>query len=241
MILAGIDLAWNGEKNPSALAVGKLQGKTLSLTGLHPAVTGMASVMEMVTGAGGLAGIAVDASLIITNSTGQRPCEKALARMYSAKGAACHATNLSLYPDPFSVRLSHALEDRGFGHLGEKKWQIECYPHPSIIEIFGLQKRLKYKKGPVPEKKEGQIRLASYLRQLSTSSTLRLHIPEPMAQPLAPSYIQTLKGQALKTNEDTLDAMVCLYVAALYAKGAPHTLFGDTATGYVWVPKGSCL
>lgn len=239
MILAGIDLAWKGDEKPSAIAVGQLTGRTLSVREIEPALIGLESLLEFMEGCGRLHGVAVDASLIIHNKTGQRPCEKELARVYASRGAACHASNLTLYPDPFSVRFSRELEFRGFAHLAKKQWQIECYPHPSLIEIFSLPKRLKYKKGKVEEKKQGQCRLAELLTSLSGSSRLKLAIPDGSSHHVDPLYIENLKGQSLKTNEDALDAMICLYVAALYASGAQHHLFGNTTTGYIWVPRGN--
>ena len=35
MLLAGIDLAWKINKNPTAIAFGRLEGKTLTVTGLE--------------------------------------------------------------------------------------------------------------------------------------------------------------------------------------------------------------
>ena len=37
-------------------------------------------------------------------------------------------------------------------------------------------------------------------------------------------------------NEDYLDSLICLYIAGLYAVGHPGELFGDTVSGYIWVP-----
>jgi predicted RNase H-like nuclease len=58
------------------------------------------------------------------------------------------------------VTLSRQLVRQGFQHLGRKKWQIECYPHPAMIEMFRLDRRLAYKKGQVAERRAGQKRLA---------------------------------------------------------------------------------
>jgi predicted RNase H-like nuclease len=174
--------------------------------------------------------------LIIPNVTGQRACERALSVHYGKMGASCHASNLTLYPDAASVALSRKLEEHNSKHLGTKKWQIECYPHPAIIEIFGLPERLKYKKGRVAEKKAGQKQLASLILDLSNSPTLPLHLGSDVREFIDPAHIEGLRGKALKSNEDMLDAIVCLYVAGLYAIGARHKVFGDTTSGYIWVP-----
>jgi hypothetical protein len=38
MVLAGIDLAWQSNKNPTAIACGEITHNVLSLTTIHPAV-----------------------------------------------------------------------------------------------------------------------------------------------------------------------------------------------------------
>ena len=239
MQLAGVDLAWQCEKNPSAIAFGVVEGGVLHVTSLDQAVLGLESVFSRLA-ARDLHGIAIDASLIINNSSGQRPCEREIGRVYGSRGAGCHASNTTLYPDSKSVALSQQLTGRGFQHLHGDRWQIECYPHPSLIEIFNLPERLKYKKGAVEEKRSGQKKLAALLASLQESEVLRLEVGEGI-NVIKEAHIETLRGRALKSNEDGLDALVCLYVAALYGIKHPGRLFGDKETGYVWIPQGACV
>ena len=97
MKLAGIDLAWQGDKNPSAIAIGTLNGNTLILEDVEPAVYGMSAVLELITNQKEICGVAIDAPLVINNQTGQRECEKALGRMYGSRKSSCHPSNKSLY------------------------------------------------------------------------------------------------------------------------------------------------
>lgn len=129
-----------------------------------------------------------------------------------------------------------------FSHLTGERWQIECYPHPAIIEIFGLTERLKYKKGIVADRRAGQKKLAALLRELNgSSSTLRLTISGEDNRIFDESNIETLSGQALKSNEDALDSVLCLYIAGLYAIEYSGQVFGDSSSGYIWVPSGVCM
>ena len=236
MILAGIDLAWACTKNPTAIAVGTYDGGILHVTHVNASVLTVDDIVDRLLDINGLTGVAVDASLIIPNVTGQRVCERELSAHYGKMGASCHASNLTLYPDAASVALSRKLEEHGFKHLDTEKWQIECYPHPAIIEMFGLPERLKYKKGRVAEKKAGQKQLASLILGLSNSPILPLRLDSDVREIIDPVHIDALRGKALKSNEDMLDAIVCLYVAGLYAIGAKHRVFGDATEGYIWVP-----
>ena len=138
-------------------------------------------------------GVAIDAPLIINNRHGQRPCERALSTVYRNKYAGCHPSNLSLYPSAFSVQLSNVLKQYGFQHIHGHTWQIECYPHPSIVECFGLPKRLAYKKGRVMDKRQGQVQLANYLLMLAYSPLLSLHIPPSLQFYMSKDYIMSLK------------------------------------------------
>lgn len=240
MKLAGIDLAWHGEKNPSAIAIGTLIDRELSLEKLEPALLGLLNVLDFICKQE-LSGIAIDAPLIIENQEGQRECEKALSRDYGSRKASCHTSNKSLYPNCLSVSLSSSLKERGYQHLTEKQWLIECYPHPAIIECFGLSERLAYKKGRISEKKSGQINLANLLLKLESSSILKLKIPTEFRYFLLESHIKSLRGCALKNNEDALDAIICLYIAGLYQIGVSCITYGDAKQGYIWIPKEKCI
>lgn len=242
MILAGVDLAWQSDKNGTALAVGALGDGKLSVVDIDANLRSLVDLQAKLEDFPALAGIAIDGPLIVRNESGQRQCEKLVSRAYGSMKASCHASNLTLYRDPAGVRLSEGLSGKGFKHLDRApgKWQIECYPHPALIEIFGLDERLSYKKGEVSARCTGQTELAERILSLSNSSILPLYVPDNHTDRLTPSYIESLKGNALKQNEDFLDSIVCLYIAGLYATGVQHSLYGDAQTGYIYVPQQRC-
>ena len=240
MRIMGIDMAWETEKNPSAIAVGTLSENRFTIDRIHHAVTGFDNIQRFIEAESTLSGISVDAPLIITNTSGQRDCEKQLNQKYRDRHAGCHSTNLSLYPDAASVRLSQYLSTRDFqplGKPGNTKWQIECYPHPALVELFQLPKRLLYKKGSPSEKKEGQKKLARLIMGLSKDRSLALTIDEQYLGFLDAAAIEKLEGkQQIKENEDTLDAIICGYIGACYAGNPDNDVFGENQTGYIYVP-----
>jgi len=242
--LAGIDLAWKSENNPTAVAIGDLEDNRLRVERIEPNLHGLNELEALFEGDERLVGVAIDGPLIISNKLHQRECERQLTRDYIRRKVGCHSTNLNRYPDARSVKLSSYLVSKGFEHLGrvsEGKFQIECYPHPAIIEIFGLAERLKYKKGSVMEKRSGQIQLCEYLRALEKSRLVSLSIGEKLGDYLSPRHIHVLTGADLKTNEDVLDAVICLYVSALYTKRVPCQLYGTREHGYIYVPVQKCI
>ena len=240
MRIAGVDLAWQSQKNASGVCIGKTSNDVVIVTEIYPAIYGVSEVLEVLLGTSNLYGIAIDAPLIMKNQSGQRHCEKRLSKFYGSRWAAAHSANKTLYPNAKSVELSRKLVQEGFSHLGNEKWQIECYPHPAIIEMFGLEKRLLYKKGKVLEKKDGQKRLANFLKALSGSKILRLHFEIDLPI-IDERYIDSLRGKQLKKNEDALDSILCLYIAALYRLGIKSTTFGTVESGYIYVPQQYCM
>ncbi len=242
-MIAGIDLAWQSERNTTAVAVGEIRAGSLHLVAADDNLASLAAVQAALSSHGGIRGIAIDAPLIIPNQTGQRPCERLLSRAYGARKAGCHPANLSLYPDAASVRLARHLGSLGFAHLAapEARWQLECYPHPALIEIFGLPERLYYKKGKVAQRRAGQSRLSRLIASLQRSEVLPLRINAALLPRLHPDRPSSLRGHALKRNEDLLDAIICLYVAGLYALGIRERIYGDTASGYIYVPERRCV
>jgi predicted RNase H-like nuclease len=211
----------------------------LVLTNIVKDLYGVGPIVTHLNNLPDLAGIAIDGPLLIENSSGQRKCEKLIGLEYGSRHASCHTSNLSLFPKADSVQLSRTLLSMGFKHLGATsgKWQIECYPHPALIELFDLQERHQYKKGRVDDKKRGQCELADLLLGLSGSHVLGLVVPDSLSQPFSHHHIESLCGAALKQNEDILDAIVCLYVCGLYAIGIADHIFGDSVEGYIYVPR----
>ena len=235
MRIAGFDMAWRPENNNSALAIGELVGTELNVLFCRVAIQSVeAWVADIVSSS--IEGIAIDAPLIINNQEGQRECEAQLNQVFRGAKAGCHPSNLTLYPNAASVRAAEMLRLHGFEHLGTKHFMLECYPHPSMVELFGWRERLLYKRGSVGERKQGQIQLAQAILSLQAAD-VSLVIEDPILESLQADYIGDLRGAAVKANEDRLDALVCLYIAALYQTDQAAYVFGDVESGYVWVPK----
>ncbi|MEO4045528.1 DUF429 domain-containing protein [Pseudomonas sp. CAU 1711] len=240
--LAGIDLAWLSRRNPTAIAWGEVSGRQLRLIKIEKELLGIEVITERLESGPMLTGIAIDAPLIIKNDSGSRPCEKEIGREYGVRKASCHPSNLERYPDADSVALARWLESAGHKHLGRASgvWQLECYPHPAIIEIFGLPERHLYKKGSIVKRKDGQVRFAELLLALAQSPILGLSIGPESAHYFNEKHIRGLRGRALKHNEDILDSVLCLYIAGLYHLGVSNKVFGDTVEGYIYVPQIMC-
>ena len=242
--LAGVDIAWR-QGNPSALAFAQLSGDVLHIEQVIQQSLSVSDMADLLV-AHVVHGVAIDGPTIINNRTGMRACERALTSVYGRRGVACYPANLSLWADCQSLQLSHWLQQRGLRHSAttagdhQQPWQIECYPHAALLELFQLPYRLAYKKGPVAARLSGQQQLAELLLRLESqpedSSIVPRYSAQIRQQVLAPQVIATLRGASLKANEDCLDALVCVLIAAYHQRRQSH-VFGDSDHGFIVVPK----
>ena len=242
-VFIGIDLAWRGEKNPSGGAVLSGDRQCAQLVDMNPSLASCSAVIDYVDEyATASTFVAIDAPLIINNPEGQRCCETLIGKKYGGRHGSCHTSNLSLYPRATSVRLASLLISRGFRHASDpadtekKRVMLEVYPHPALLELFGLHSILKYKKGSVATRRSGQRELQQRLSNLSLFNP-PLECTPKLSEFLA-NDTSSLQGAALKANEDALDAIVCAYIAYHYWFWGPcgTHMFGDLDSGYIVVP-----
>ena len=243
----GVDLAWK-KTGPSALAAWTSKGAAL-----HREIRS-ADIPEIIHNLSGeSACVAVDAPLIISNETGQRPCESKISQRFGKNHASAHSMNLCNPNASHLLDFSRHLQNFGFQLLSPSnswnsgaRWLAEVYPHPAQITLFdNLPKRnkfsviYKYKKGRVDDKQKGMRKFADGL-----SATLRRHMPDfadssVIAELLSEDY-SCLRGKNLKSAEDALDACFCVLIAErIMAAGEANKChyFGDLENGFIVVPS----
>lgn len=187
--------------------------------------------------------IAVDAPTLIPNVTGTRLPDKLTHKYFGRYHAGCYPANLQRPFAQRTVEFGLSLEARGFAHapvITPKKlgrFQIEVFPHPAIVHLFGLSRILKYKKGTLAERRLELMKLRQHI--LDTLPTLEpsLNLFSSHVLPEIPAT-----GTALKAVEDQLDSLICAYVAAYwwYWGIERNWVLGDTSTGYIVVPAPTC-
>ena len=235
MRFLGVDLGWvNGATGLAAL---EFRSGVLHLVAIELAADHECVLAWIRAQAGdGPALVAVDAPTIIRNPSGQRPGERLLNSAFRKYGLGCHPANLGR---PFAGKtnaFAAALEAMGFAHAPEiqarvpGRYQVEVFPHASIVWLFGLPYRLKYKKGTVPERVVQLRRLREFLFELEKAD------PPCLVGDLLPQVPDG--GAARKGVEDRLDAVICAYTAAHYWWWGPerNRVFGDGETGFLVVP-----
>jgi predicted RNase H-like nuclease len=238
----GVDLAWKTDGKHTGVAVLSGDQDGVQLAAVAEGLTSRSSVVAFV--AAHLlqtSVIAIDASLVVPNETGQRLCEGLVSRAFGGFGASCHSTNRSRPYWAAGTRLLNALSAHGVRHdfeLGSARdragrWAFEVYPHPAMVRLFGRDRIFRYKKGPIGDRRVGLRLLANALRALpGVRST-------PALEFLLGRDPEGLRGRALKCHEDGLDALFCAYLGwHCWRWGAERNeVFGTLEDGYIVVPK----
>ncbi|MEM8637642.1 MAG: DUF429 domain-containing protein [Cyanobacteria bacterium P01_G01_bin.54] len=183
--------------------------------------------------------VAVDAPTLIPNATGSRLCDRLAHRYFGRYHAGAYPANQSLPFAQRTVGVGTTLEARGFRHAPAitpqqpGRYQIELFPHPATIHLFGLTRILKYKKGKLGDRKLALAKLYHHIVTVLPTLVPALVLPLPL-----PSEYNTLTGKQLKTIEDQLDALLCAYVGAYWWWWGVERnwVLGDAQTGYIVVP-----
>ncbi len=225
MFFVGIDLAWS-EGNPSGIAV--IQGERercefLCGSGeIYKDEEIIEYIMTHTTGKPAL--VAVDASLIVKNDSGERAVETQLKRIFARYHAVPYPSNRKLcdrlYGGVRGERLAKLLEEREFRHdpyiekSEESKKFFEVFPHSAMVVIFQLKKILKYKARKdrsYNQRWQEFARYQSYLKGLQIGQPC-LYLPPQLLD----INVTTMRGKSLKGYEDLLDAVFCAYFAFYY-------------------------
>lgn len=246
----GVDLAWK-ECNNSGLAVfHRAEDGTRAAQFLNEAGALDSIVNFILEHRAETTVVAIDAPLIITNESKRRNCETLISRRFGGAQASAHSTNRELYPDARSVKLAQLLEAEGFRHCtapdaswsAEGHWFFEVYPHPAQVVLFERERIIPYKrkKGRTVADQRGGLEV---LRSEIQSRILgdKAFWSSAEIDRLLSVDLNSLRGQALKLYEDSIDAIFCSYLAFhLWRWGWQRSeMFGDLDSGYIVVPKVS--
>jgi predicted RNase H-like nuclease len=240
----GVDLAWKSEGNHSGIVVARGDARGATMEAYSVGVSSLEAVQEYILShSSPHIVVAIDAPLIIANETGQRPCERLVSQLFGGRHAGAHTSNLGLYPNAGSARLAQVLQEAGFSHnvcpasdyQREGRWMFEVYPHPAQVNLFNLERIIKYKRGRVGKRRSEFRRLQHFLKDLSRADPpFKARADEGLLN----TNVEQLHGRALKRYEDVLDAYFCAYLALFYWRwgGQKNEMIGDMDTGYIVVP-----
>lgn len=242
MNFIGIDLAW-GNRNPTGLAdlVSESGGCRLVRSDRR---TTDEEILDWVEACGGEdVWLGIDAPIIARNPPGtSRPADKMVSARFSRYHAGVYPANRERCERP--IRLCRKLRRRGFssnpflpGRRGRR--QLEIFPHLVQVAFFERPRIIKYKKGPVPVRQAGLREFQAAIETHLTRQDPPL-LPSPELTRLLHQDPRTLRGSALKSLEDRLDAVLCAYMAFYFRtwKKTRCEIIGDHAQGYIIAFRG---
>jgi predicted RNase H-like nuclease len=234
----GVDLAW-GERSPTGVAaldgegalchVGVAGDDADVLAHLNPYLSGPCVV-------------AIDAPLVVTNPSGNRPCEAALNRDFRRFDAGAHPANTGLpwFADGGrGARLCAALDLDLDPRSAAPRRALEVYPHAASVVLFGLDKTLKYKQ---KQGREFTSLRSELLRLMDFVEGLRSAMPTLSTagtawNSLRDNVVTATRKSALRRAEDPVDAVLCAYIARFVAHRPDDvTVYGDPVTGCIVTP-----
>ena len=239
LFYVGLDLAW-GQRKPTGVAAVDDAGR-LVYAGAATDDASIRAALAPYTQGDCL--VAIDAPLIVTNPTGQRPAERQLNADFGRFQAGAHPSNTGKpeFADvPRGARIARTLDLDMDPQSTAKRRAIEVYPHPATVALFRLGRTLKYKAKPgrsIAQLRAELLRLMEHIEGLAQAEpSLRVADNENWAQ-LRSMAEQAERKSELRRVEDPVDAVMCAYVA-LHATRRPAdvTVYGDGETGYIVTP-----
>ena len=236
-------MAWSGRNGSGCAELGWRGDGGLALERMS-LLLGDGEIVDWIGPGRGDWVVAVDAPLVVRNETGRRAADAEASARYRKYEAGAYPTNLKLLgADHRGGRLLRALEGRGgelvedAGGMGGRRAAFETYPHVAMVELFGLERTIKYKKGRVAQRRIGQQELADAIRRhlCGEGAEPRLLICDEL-EGLLRAPDPELRGRALKRREDLLDGLVCAYAAAWADAGRPLQALGEAGAGVMIAP-----
>ena len=195
--------------------------------------------------------IALDIPLSPKPINGRRTADDSISSKYGRKWAGTHTptgetlskVSNKIFRQLSSVGYRWINANEAFFSKTQKACFIEVYPHPAIIEMLDLDKRLPYKVAkrsnywPNSTASERWIKVALELDKLHSGLATRIKgINDKILK--ASEIIKAVsrpRGVLLKGLEDALDAIVCAWVGSEFLAGRTEA-FGDQDST-IWIPR----
>jgi predicted RNase H-like nuclease len=182
--------------------------------------------------------VAIDMPLAHEPIIGRRICDDEVSRTYGARKCGTHTPNSSR-PGRMADQLRESFKLAGYPLLTNvmaPRGLIEVYPHPALVELAGAPIRLPYKASKVrsywPSATSSERRARLFQQWREIARLLEAQIAGVVAA--LPHLEVSASGIQLKTYEDTLDAIVCVWVAVCALEGRARP-FGDENSA-IWIP-----
>lgn len=249
MKFIGIDLGWSSGASGLCCLEWEREGLRLLDLGRETEMEEILKWVDRMVPEGEAGMVAVDAPTIIPNATGMRVADKLTHKYFGRYHAGCYPASLQSKFAQRTVGLGKSLEARGFAHGAEMvpkkrdRYQIEVFPHPATINLFKLERILKYKKGKLAQRRLELMKLRQYMVEILPGLSPSLGLSEGFwicgdSSEVFNGKVKGYSGKELKAVEDQLDALLCAYIGAYwwYWGSDRNQVLGDRSIGYIVIP-----
>jgi predicted RNase H-like nuclease len=265
--ILGIDAAWTS-RNPTGVALIRVTGSVAELVAVsgsyssfcqangpspdcrainatHVPMVRMLEIARELT-AGPISITSVDMPLSTDRIEGRRSADDEVSKAFGKYGAGTHTPSADR-PGQIGLTLHQSLATEGF-QLALTSSQppllslIECYPHPAIIRLLNLDRRLPYKISKARTYKEfGDLSIDTRREKIISSwkrisSAIDYEI-KGTARAIDHALSTASRPKELKSVEDMLDAVICAWVGYKFAQREAEAFGGPSDA--IWVPLAS--
>ncbi len=182
--------------------------------------------------------LVVNAPLIVENTNGRRPVDEQLEHHFSRYQVSEYMVNTVNASHPRTI--SRSLVRMGFdiNPQSESDRVVETCAQAAQILLFGLERVLRIKSGPIGGRKDAANRYRELVYGKLPFLDPSLEDSDAL-EDLVNADLGAMNGSRLGELESKLDATLCAYVGAyLEIKGPEACAFlGDLYHGYVLLPR----
>lgn len=186
--------------------------------------------------------LTVNAPVIIENLSGSRPCDKLLLEHFGRFKIDEYANNNISASHPRT--MAKAWMRMGFDPdpSSESDRIIETHFQAAQIMLFGLDRPVRIKSGPIGSRKESVDRLRELIQERMMDGTPELE-PSDALDSILDAHLPDLNGTRIGELEERIEALITAYVGAVLGQigGDACAFLGDLDKGYILLPDPSRL
>jgi predicted RNase H-like nuclease len=184
--------------------------------------------------------MAVNAPLIVDNTSGRRPCDMMLEEHFSQHFVDDYSVNTVNASHPRTI--GRALQRMGFdiNPVAEGDRVVETYNQATQIMLWEVERPVRLKAGPVGARKDAVSRYRESLAEKLFTAFPELDDSDALDHLLSVD-LGGCNGSRVGELEEQLEATLCAYTAAYLDLRGPEAcaFLGDLDRGYVLLPTSA--
>lgn len=237
----GLDLGWTPRDPSGGVVLETTESGNLVLVSAESLRTHEDTLRWVARNRGrGHCTLTVNAPVIIENLSGSRPCDKLLLEHFGPFKIDEYANNTISASHPRT--MAKAWMRMGFDPdpRAETDRILETHFQAAQIMLFGLDRPVRIKSGPIGSRKESVDRLRELIQERMMDGTPMLE-PSEALDAILEAHLPDLNGTRIGELEERIEALVVGYVGACLGQVGPDAcaFLGDLQKGYILLPDPS--